>query len=113
MNDAFDAETSLRDEIAAAIEADAPAAREAPAEARALDVETPEPDPPADAPEPPSPETVAAPAAWSAAAKARFQTLDPVVQQEVLKREKDMDAGKAQWDQKGERLNRLEAVIGP
>jgi hypothetical protein len=31
----------------------------------------------------------------------------------VLKREKDMEQGKAQWDQKGERLNRLDAVLSP
>ncbi len=31
----------------------------------------------------------------------------------MLKREKDIEAGKAQWDQKGERLNRLDAILAP
>jgi hypothetical protein len=127
MNDLAEAEPSLRDEIAAAIEAEAPAAETAPAEPPAAPerddhgrfsapetTETPsETDPPAGGGEPPTAETVAPPASWSAAAKARFQALDPVIQQEVLKREKDMDAGKAQWDQKGERLNRLETILAP
>jgi hypothetical protein len=71
-----------------------------------------EPPPPAGGQEPPR-ETIRPPASWSATAKSRFATLDPVIQQEVLKREKDIETGKAQWDQKGERLNRLDAVLAP
>ena len=63
--------------------------------------------------EPPHQEIINPPASWSATAKAQFKALDPVIQQEVLKREKDIEQGKAQWDQKGERLNRLDAVLGP
>jgi hypothetical protein len=58
-------------------------------------------------------ETIRPPASWSAAAKAVFDKLDPVVQQEVLKREKDIETGKAQWDAKGEKLNKFEALIAP
>lgn len=101
-----DDEPSLRDAISAAMGANAAGpADDAP--------QTPsEPEPPA-GDEPRSVETIAPPAAWSATAKARFQSLDPVIQQEVLKREKDMEQGKAQWDQKGERLNRLDAILNP
>lgn len=53
------------------------------------------------------------PASWSAAAKSAFAALDPIVQQEVLKREKDIEDGAAQWQTKGERLNRLDTVLAP
>lgn len=62
----------------------------------------------------PEPErTIRPPVSWSATAKALFDKLDPAVQQEVLKREKDIEDGKAQWDQKGERLNKFDALIAP
>ncbi len=57
--------------------------------------------------------TIAPPISWSATAKASFAQLPPHIQQEVLKREKDIENGKAQWDQKGERLNKFEALIAP
>ena len=53
------------------------------------------------------------PASWSATAKAQFNALDPVIQQEVLKREKDVQSGLAQWETKGEKLNRYEAIVAP
>lgn len=66
----------------------------------------------AEEPEPPK-EIIRPPSSWSATAKAQFAALDPVVQQEVLKREKDIEQGKAQWDQKAERFNQFEAVLSP
>jgi hypothetical protein len=71
--------------------------------------------------EPKTPEQAAAasqtpstpPATWSAAAKAKFASLDPEVQREVLKRETEMDQGRAQWQQGAERLNRLDAILAP
>lgn len=56
---------------------------------------------------------IAPPSSWSATAKAEFAKLSPVIQQEVLKRERDMETGKAQWQQGAERLNRLDAVLRP
>ena len=69
-------------------------------------------DAPAQAQEPAKP-TILPPRSWTAAAKAKFATLDPDVQQEVLRREGEIDAGKQQWDTKAERYNRLEAAIAP
>ena len=125
-------EPSLRDEISAAIEADASIADaptlDAPepvATDRARDEhgrfskasdtapDSPEPIAPKAGDEPAETRTIAPPASWSATAKAQFQALDPVIQREVLKREKDIETGKAQWDQKGERLNRLDTVLAP
>lgn len=57
--------------------------------------------------------TIRPPSSWSATAKAKFATLDPDVQKEVLRREGDIEHGKAQWDQKAEKYNRFEAIIGP
>ena len=57
--------------------------------------------------------TIGPPPSWSATAKAAFSTLDPIIQQEVLKRERDMEAGRAQWQQGAERLNRLDKVLAP
>jgi hypothetical protein len=58
-------------------------------------------------------ETIRPPASWSATAKSQFAALDPVIQKEILKREGDIETGKAQWDAKGEKLNRYEALIAP
>lgn len=63
-------------------------------------------------PEPPK-ETIRPPTSWSATAKAKFAALDPDIQKEILKREGDIEGGKAQWDAKGEKLNRYEALIAP
>jgi hypothetical protein len=132
-------EPSLRDEIGLAFEADAGAAGLAPLESAAPVVagETPEQTQqrardeagrftkpqeqaktaleakPQAAAGPVEGQTISPPASWSAAAKADFKALAPHIQQEVLKRERDIEQGKAQWDQKGERLNRLDAVLGP
>ena len=57
--------------------------------------------------------TILPPRSWTAAAKAKFAQLDPDVQQEVLRREREIDAGKAQWDTKAEAYNKLNAVIEP
>lgn len=57
--------------------------------------------------------TIAPPPSWSAAAKADFDKLPQHIQNEVLKREADIERGKAQWDQKAQRLNRLDAVLQP
>jgi hypothetical protein len=57
--------------------------------------------------------TIAPPPSWSAAAKADFEGLPEHIQKEVLKREADIERGKAQWDQKASRLNRLDAVLQP
>lgn len=61
----------------------------------------------------PSAETIRPPASWSAAAKADFAKLPPHIQQEVVKREADIETGKAQWDQKAQRFNRLDALLSP
>lgn len=63
-------------------------------------------------PEPPK-EAIRPPASWSAAAKAEFATLNPVIQREVLKREQDWDKGTAQRQQEAERINRYEKLIAP
>lgn len=55
-------------------------------------------DPPQDTQEQVS-EPVAAPKGWSADAKAKWATLDPSIQAEVLKRESDMDNGGRQWSE--------------
>lgn len=53
------------------------------------------------------------PASWSATAKADFDKLPAHIQTEVLKREREIETGNAQWNQKGHRLNRLDAVLAP
>ena len=63
--------------------------------------------------EPGAGQTIAPPASWSATAKAKFSALDPVIQAEVLKRESDMERGRAQWQAGAERLNRLDRVLAP
>jgi hypothetical protein len=58
-------------------------------------------------------EAIVPPASWSAAAKTKFATLDPDVQQEVLKRERDVTDGLAQRQQRDERFNRLDSLLAP
>ena len=74
---------------------------------------SPEPTPLAGAAEPGATQTIAPPPSWSATAKAEFGKLPPVIQQEVLKREADIQNGKAQWDQKAERFNALDSILAP
>lgn len=57
--------------------------------------------------------TILPPRSWTATAKADFATLAPHVQQEILRREGEIDAGKAQWDTKAEQFNKLDAVLAP
>ena len=57
--------------------------------------------------------TTAPPASWSAAAKADFESLPEHIRKEVLKREGDIERGRAQWQSGAERLNRLDAILGP
>lgn len=59
------------------------------------------------------PGTIRPPVSWSATAKADFAKLPEHIQKEVLKREKDMENGLAQWAPKGERLNKFEALFAP
>ena len=61
--------------------------------------------------EEPAQQTILPPRSWTAAAKAKFATLDPDVQQEVLRREKEIDAGKQQWDTKAAEYNQLDAAL--
>lgn len=68
--------------------------------------------PPQAGTEPPQ-EAIRPPVSWSATAKADFAQLAPHIQQEVLKREKDIEAGMAQWNPKGERLNKFDALVAP
>jgi len=62
---------------------------------------------------PQQPGTILPPYGWSAANKAKFAALDPDVQQEVLRREREMEDAKKQWDSKGEQLNRFQALYEP
>lgn len=74
---------------------------------------TPELKTPSGAPEPGATQTIAPPSSWTAAAKAEFSKLPPIIQQEVLKREGDIEAGKAQWQTKAERFNALDSILAP
>jgi hypothetical protein len=53
------------------------------------------------------------PPSWSAAAKAQWDGLPDAIRQEVGRHEATVQQAKAQWQQKGELLNRLTTVIGP
>lgn len=77
------------------------------------DTKLSEPASPQAAAEPSASSAITPPASWRAAAKAEFAKLPPVIQEEVLKREKDIEAGNAQWQAKAERFNRLDAVLAP
>lgn len=57
--------------------------------------------------------TILPPRSWTAQAKAKFAALDPDVQQEVLRREKEIDDGQALWATKGEEYNRYKALYAP
>lgn len=58
-------------------------------------------------------EPIRPPAAWSAQAKADFATLAPHIQQEVLKRERDMDKGLQERASKLQRYEPLETILAP
>lgn len=73
-----------------------------------------EPEPPTVAPEAPSePEALKPPASWSATAKADFKTLAPHIQQEVLRRERDMDKGLQDRANELKRYQPLEDLLSP
>lgn len=88
------------------------AADAAPAEAKAA----PEPQP-TDKPAAPEPEAqgepIRPPAALSAAAKAKWATLDPVLQAEWSKRERDMDQGRQKQAEQLKRYEGVEQVLAP
>jgi len=56
---------------------------------------------------------IAPPVSWSATAKSVFPSLPPAIQAEIVKREGDIERGRAQWQQGAERLNRLDQVLAP
>lgn len=56
---------------------------------------------------------IAPPPSWSALAKAKFAALDPIIQQEVLKRERDIETGKAEWEGKAQKFNALDEILAP
>lgn len=58
-------------------------------------------------------ESIRPPASWSAAAKAKFATLDPDVQKEVLKREQDVEKGFRDRANELKRYQPLEDVLAP
>lgn len=76
----------------------------APAPAQATTLETPAGEPA---------KAIAPPHTWTATAKAKFATLDPEVQAEVLRREKEMQDGLDQWAPKGEVFNRFTELMAP
>ena len=59
------------------------------------------------------PQASGPPPSWSAAAKAQWDGLPDAIRQEVARHEATVQDAKAQWQQKGEQLNRLTAAIGP
>ena len=60
-----------------------------------------------------TPESIRPPASWSPAAKAKFLALDPDIQQEVLRREKETDKGFRERAEQLKRYEPLENVIAP
>ena len=52
------------------------------------------------------------PPSWSAPAKAEWDRLPDAIRQEVVRHEATVQTAKAQWQQKGEQLNRLTSAIG-
>ncbi|WP_448206486.1 hypothetical protein [Azospirillum sp. sgz302134] len=62
---------------------------------------------------PAQPASNAPPASWSATAKAEWAKLPPAIQQEVLKREGDVQKGFEQRAQEIKRYERLDHVLGP
>lgn len=81
----------------------------APVEAAA---QTPNPEEPAKEPEAQA-GAILPPRSWTPAAKAKFLTLDPDIQQEVLKREGDMEKGAAEWQTKAQKLKAIDDVVAP
>jgi hypothetical protein len=63
-------------------------------------------------PEPQS-EAIRVPPSLPAAVKAKFASLDPDVQQGFVALESSVQKAKAEWEGKGQRLNRYDEIIGP
>ncbi len=111
------------DEVSKADEPEAPAKPEKPEEPKVEEPEaeekaSPEPkaeespvteEPPAEEPE----ESVAPPATWTADGKEKFGSLDPAIQQEVLKREKDFATGIQKNAEAAKVADAYEQVISP
>ncbi len=70
-------------------------------------------DVPAQAAEPAQQPTIRPPKSFTPAEKAEFLKASPLMQQAMLRRDAEIDAGKAQWDTKAERYNKLDAVLAP
>lgn len=66
-----------------------------------------------DIPAAPSPEASKAPGSWKAEAKALFDKLDPLVQQEVLRREGDFHKGIESYKARAQVAERFEQAIAP
>lgn len=82
-------------------------------QASSITTEPKTPQAPAEPPAAQQQATIGPPPTWSATAKADWDKLPEHIQREVLKREGDIQQGKAQWDQKADRFNRLDAVLSP
>lgn len=65
------------------------------------------------APEPQATETIRPPASLPAALKAEFATLPPAWQKAIADQEKSVSTAKAEWGEKGQRLNRLDEILAP
>lgn len=61
----------------------------------------------------PQPEAIPVPPSLSAAVKAQWSTLPPEVQRDISRLEGTVQTAKAEWDKKGQRLNRYDEIIGP
>lgn len=74
-----------------------------------VEAEATEPETPGD----PSPEAVKPPNSWTAEAKQKFSALDPLVQQEVLKRESDYSRKIQESSERAKLSERFEAIAAP
>lgn len=60
-----------------------------------------------------APEPIRPPASWSAQAKADFATLPPHIQEQVVKRERDVDKGFQERAAERQKYEPLEAILAP
>jgi hypothetical protein len=90
-----------------------PTAESAPAAAAPPAGEQPQPETAKPASTEPAPQTTRVPPSLPAAIKAKFGNLDPDVQQAFVALEETVQTAKAEWTQKGQRLNRYDEIIGP
>lgn len=61
----------------------------------------------------PPPETIPPPHSLKAAVKAAWDTYPTEIRQELVRIEQEAQRGKTEWQSKGERLNKFDAVIAP